>query len=85
MVSQPPGAEADDVDSKYPRQLLSNEQSYFELLFNILSLQNESLVNDAWSLVQLLPTNARIEDAIMSVGSTVDEYVVWLPWSLPQT
>ena len=58
---------APDEDTSYPRQLLSGEQQYFELLFNLLSLSSESLVGDAWSLVQLLPTNARIETALHSI------------------
>ncbi len=64
---QPPAPDADDEDSKYPRFLLSNKREYFDLLFDVLTLQQESLVNDAWSLLQLLPINTDIQSTVQSI------------------
>jgi len=76
-----PKADLTDPDRSRPRELLSNTQEYFEALFEVLSLQRDSVVSSSWSLIQLLPKNTGIMQSVSDVTTlpTIDWATVLAP------
>lgn len=76
-----PKVDMSDPDRARPRELLCNSSEYFETLFDVLSLSRDSVVASSWSLIQLLPINARISQAITAIteGSHVDFNELYSP------
>jgi hypothetical protein len=76
--------ESRDDDSRYPREILSNNESYFDLLFDVLAVSDDTVVSDAWALLQMLPTNERIQRAVhgvLSSSAAVDWAALFSPAS----
>lgn len=61
----------EDSPRRHPRQILANDQKYFDLLFEMLSVANESVVQDAWDLLRSLPTNARVLNDVQTLGGVI--------------
>lgn len=57
---------------QYPLQLLSNNQEYFDQLFELLSVQDTTIVHAVWTLLQELPTNEAIRARIRSLDGVLD-------------
>jgi hypothetical protein len=51
--------------------VLSNSEEYFDLLFDVLEVDNEMVVFSAWSLLKMLPTNERVRVSIETLQGAV--------------
>jgi len=60
MAHEPSPIDDVEADRGHPRQILSSSDEYFEQLFSLLSLPEDSIVADAWELIQALPVNDKI-------------------------
>jgi hypothetical protein len=56
-------------DLSHPKQLLSNDQTYFDTLLNLLKVGG-SLGRDIWELLESLPRNDAIYNSIVSLGNS---------------
>jgi len=65
---EPISLEELEEERRHPRDRLSNNDEYFELLFQLLSVDNDQLVREVWALIQDLPTNDAIRRSIKTFG-----------------
>ena len=60
--------EADDSDAAYPRALLANTATHFELLFRLLGTANPALGQQVSELLAKIPVNAELASSIRQLG-----------------
>lgn len=51
--------------------MLANESQYFDALFELFELGNETINNVVWDLISIIPINQEIEKNIFTIGGRI--------------
>mmetsp|Transcript_9591 Transcript_9591/g.9231 ORF Transcript_9591/g.9231 Transcript_9591/m.9231 type:complete len:440 (+) Transcript_9591:490-1809(+) len=62
----------------HPKNIISNNQVYFEKLFSILSLKQQgSLIEQTWDLLTKLPVNAKLQEELKELSLVANDPSGW--------